>query len=246
MVHLYGMPAKMHEIKKISIEYDIPIIEDAAEALGSSIRDKKCGSFGDIGILSFNGNKIITTSGGGAIISNNKKFIEQAKHLSNQARDNFIHYEHSKLGFNYRMSNVLAAIGLGQMKVLNTRIKTRRKNYNFYKNFFENLKKLNFLEERIERGKKVYSNRWLTTVLINDKNIKVEEVIKSLNKVNIEARPLWKPMNLQPILKKFKYFGTNLEKKLFDRGLCLPSGSRLTYSQKKRICEKLKNILNLK
>jgi dTDP-4-amino-4,6-dideoxygalactose transaminase len=244
LVHLYGMPAKVGEIKKVAKEFDIPIIEDAAEALGSSISGKMCGSFGDIGILSFNGNKIITTSGGGALVSNNKKYIELARHLSQQARDNFIHYEHSTIGYNYRMSNLLAAIGLAQMEVLNERIKLRRKNFQNYERLFKKNKNLNFQRERIENKNKIFSNRWLTTVTINNKESSINQIVKFLDKENIEIRPLWKPMNLQPILKKFKYFGESLEEKLYSRGFCLPSGSNLSMSDKRNIYKKLSKILN--
>lgn len=246
VVHLYGMPAKMNEIKKISKKFKIPIIEDAAEALGSSIENKKCGSFGDIGILSFNGNKIITTSGGGAIISNNQKYIDEARHLSTQARDNFIHYEHSKIGYNYRMSNLLAAVGLGQMKVLDERVKARRKNFTYYKNIFKNLKKLNFLDERIEGSLKIHSNRWITTAVINENNDApdISQMVKLLNDKNIEIRPLWKPMNLQPILSQYQYYGTGLEEKIYNKGFCLPSGSNLSILDKKKIHTNLLKILN--
>ncbi len=247
VVHLYGMPAKMYEIKKISKEFNIPIIEDAAEALGSSIEKKKCGSFGDIGILSFNGNKIITTSGGGAIISNNKKYIDEAKNLSTQARDNFIHYEHSKIGYNYRMSNLLAAVGLGQMKVLDKRVKSRRKNYRFYKEIFKRFKELNFLDERNQGSRKIYSNRWITTVVIKEINNipNINKIVKLLNSDNIEIRPLWKPMNLQPILKQYKYYGSGLEEKIYNKGFCLPSGSNLSKRDKNKIFTKLSKILNI-
>lgn len=246
VVHLYGMPAKMNQIKKISKQFNIPIIEDAAEALGSSIENKKCGSFGDIGILSFNGNKIITTSGGGAMISNNKKYIDKARHLSTQARDNFIHYEHSEIGYNYRMSNLLAAIGLGQMKILDERVKARRKNYSYYKKIFKDLKKIKFLEERTKGLLKIQPNRWITTVLIkdNDEGIKINQIVKLLNDKNIEIRPLWKPMNLQPILSKYQYYGTGLEEKIYNKGFCLPSGSNLSIMDKKKIYTNLIKILD--
>ena len=247
VVHLYGMPAKMYDIKKISKEFSIPIIEDAAEALGSSIGNKKCGSFGDIGILSFNGNKIITTSGGGAIVSNNKKYIDEARHLSTQARDSFVHYEHSKIGYNYRMSNLLAAVGLGQMEVVDDRVKARRKNYEYYKKIFKNQIKLNFLNEKAKGPIKIYSNRWITTVVLNENKtaLKINKIVKLLNQENIETRPLWKPMNLQPVLSHYKYYGTGLEEKLFNKGFCLPSGSNLSIADKKRIHEKLSKILNI-
>ena len=247
VVHLYGMPAKMHDIKKISKEFNIPIIEDAAEALGSSIGGKKCGSFGDIGIFSFNGNKIITTSGGGAIVSNKKKYIDEARHLSKQARDNFLHYEHSKIGFNYRMSNLLAAIGLAQMEVLDDRIKARRQNYIYYKKIFKKHNNLTFLPERIDNRNKIFSNRWITTLVVNKNNgtLNVNKIARSLNKINIEIRPLWKPMNLQPILRKYKYYGTGIEEEIFDKGFCLPSGSNLSNENKKTIYKKFSRIVKI-
>ena len=246
VVHLYGMPAKMLEIKKISKEFNIPIIEDAAEALGSSIGGKKCGSFGDIGVLSFNGNKIITTSGGGAIVSKYKKYIDEARHLSKQARDNFLHYEHSKIGFNYRMSNLLAAIGLAQLEVLDKRVRARRNNYIYYRKIFKRNNVFNFLNERIESSNKIFSNRWITTLVVNKDNepINVNKIVRSFNKMNIEIRPLWKPMNLQPILKKYKYYGNGIEVKLFEKGFCLPSGSNLSNDEKYKIYKKFSKILN--
>ena len=233
VVHLYGMPAKMKEIEAIAKRHEIPIIEDAAEALGSTIDGKACGSFGKFGILSFNGNKIITTSGGGALLSNDENAIAQARFLATQAKDIAPHYEHSTLGYNYRMSNISAAIGVGQLQVLEERIKARRANYNFYKELFNEVEGVEFLEE--PQG--FYSNRWLSCVLFNQaKNalLSSEPFRKHLGENNIESRPLWKPMHMQPLYKDALYFGGKVSENLFQKGLCLPSGSNLTLQTRKR------------
>ncbi len=241
VVHLYGMPAKMDEIIDLSKKYEIPIIEDAAESLGSKINDIPCGCFGDLGILSFNGNKIITTSGGGAILSSNKKMIEKARFFSTQSKDKAEHYQHSQVGFNYRLSNISAAIGLGQLSVLNKRILSRRRNYDFYYSFLGAIDGITFLNE----PKGVFSNRWLTTLLINRekfKDLDSRKIRLSLDAENIESRPLWKPMHLQPVFKDCLYFGSNISEALFNEGLCLPSGSNLTEIDKNRIKNSLIRI----
>jgi len=231
MVHLYGMPAKIEEIIEIANKYNIPVIEDAAEALGSKYKGVKLGTFGKFGILSFNGNKIITTSGGGALISNNKDDIEKARFLSTQARDNAPHYQHSHIGFNYRMSNIVAGIGRGQMTVVDERVKQRRTNFKFYKDIFSNIEGVKLLEEP---NSDFYSNFWLTTVLFNNES-KREKLRLELEKENIESRPLWKPMHLQPIFEKYPKYVNGVSQKLFENGLCLPSGSNLTEGEKNRI-----------
>ncbi|MGN6211740.1 aminotransferase class I/II-fold pyridoxal phosphate-dependent enzyme [Parafilimonas sp.] len=227
-VHLYGMPCKMHEILSIANEYEIPVIEDAAEALGSMYFGKKTGTFGTISILSFNGNKIITTSGGGAIVSNNKTYIERAKFLSTQARDPAPHYEHSHIGYNYRMSNVCAGIGRGQMTVLEDRVKKKRAIFKNYQAALNNISGISFQNE----PENFYSNRWLTTILIDSAKtphtINNEHIRLVLEKSNIESRPLWKPMHLQPVFKDAAFYGDRTSDKLFEQGLCLPSGSNLT------------------
>ncbi|HLD53072.1 MAG TPA: DegT/DnrJ/EryC1/StrS family aminotransferase [Sediminibacterium sp.] len=241
VVHLYGMPAKMAEIVKIADEFQIPIIEDAAEALGSFYQNKACGSFGKFGILSFNGNKIITTSGGGALCSNDKLLIDKSRFLATQARDQAPHYQHSEIGFNYRMSNVLAAIGRGQMKVLKDRILKRRENYQFYFNQLSSIEGIKFLEE----PKESLSNRWLTTILVDPKKTNGcdrEKIRTQLEKVNIETRPLWKPMHLQPIFKDFPYYGSDVSEQLFDIGLCLPSGSNLVFEDLDFVVNSIKNL----
>ena len=225
VVHLYGMPAKIQEISAIAKKYEIPVLEDAAEALGSSINGVKCGTFGDISILSFNGNKIITTSGGGALVSKNTDWVKKATFLATQARDPAPHYQHSHIGYNYRMSNICAGIGRGQMRVLDERVNQRRSNFNFYKEALSKLEGFTFLKE--PHG--YFSNRWLTTILIDSAKAGVtrEQIRLALEKKNIECRPLWKPMHLQPIFASSLYFGKSVAKNLFEMGLCLPSGSNL-------------------
>lgn len=238
-VHLYGMPAKMNEIMAIANEYDIPVIEDAAEGLGSHINGKYLGTFGQIGVLSFNGNKIITTSGGGALISDHKEYVDEARFLSTQARDNAPHYQHSKIGFNYRMSNISAGIGRGQMEVLNDRIQQRRKNFDFYVNALKDIKAISFLHE----PPNYFSNRWLTCILVNPTyGISREDIRLALEAENIESRPLWKPMHLQPVFEHCQFFGDGSSEALFNNGLCLPSGSNLSDNDLNRVVENIKRL----
>jgi dTDP-4-amino-4,6-dideoxygalactose transaminase len=230
LVHLYGMPARIEEIMRIADRYGIPVIEDAAEALGSSFKGKKLGTFGDLGIYSFNGNKIITTSGGGALVSKNEAWIKQAKFLATQARDPAPHYQHSQVGFNYRLSNVCAGIGRGQLRVLEERVHQRRANFEFYKNSLGHLPGLQFLKE----APNGFANRWLTTVLVDPaltKGTTREAVRVALEKENIESRPLWKPMHLQPVFSDAQAYVNGTSEKLFTNGLCLPSSSSLSKSQ---------------
>ena len=239
LVHLYGFPAKLNEILEISEKYDIPIVEDAAEAIGSKYNNQPLGTFGEIGIFSFNGNKIITTSSGGALISKNKDYVAKAKFLSTQARDNFPHYEHSEIGFNYRMSNVCAAIGIGQIEVLESRVKKRREIHNFYRKKLSSISFISFLNDI--QG--FYSNRWLTTILINNNSeIKREDVRLELLKNNIESRPLWKPMHIQPIFNSYDNFNNGVSEDLFNRGLCLPSGSNMDENDLCRVVEIIKGL----
>ena len=242
VVHLYGMPAKMKEIMAIAQRYSIPVIEDAAEALGSFIDGQACGSFGDFGVLSFNGNKIITTSGGGALLSNNTKALEKARFLATQAKDQAPHYQHSEMGYNYRMSNIAAAIGVGQLKVLNERVAARRANHEFYMDLLDAVPGISFLPE----PKGYSSNRWLSCVLIDEQKAgrTAEEVRLHLEQDNIESRPLWKPMHLQPLFESAPYYGQRVAATLFDNGLCLPSGSNLTDREKERIASQLKTVFS--
>ena len=244
-VHLYGMPAKMNEILTIAKEYDVPVIEDAAEALGSSIENKPCGSFGDFGILSFNGNKIITTSGGGALISENEEMIEKARFLATQARDSAPHYQHSHIGYNYRMSNVLAGIGRGQLEVLNDRVAARRDNFERYKQYFSKHNNAGFNIQFQEEPEGFYSNRWLTCILVDpttNKGLTREEIRLTMDEENIETRPLWKPMHQQPVFSSSKSYLNGVSDKLFENGLCLPSGSNLTEAEFSRILSCLDTI----
>ncbi len=243
-VHLYGMPCKMKEILAIASEFGIPVVEDAAEALGSTINGKACGTFGEIGILSFNGNKIITTSGGGALIADKEQYVSRARYLATQARDPAPHYQHSVIGYNYRMSNVCAAIGRGQMEALPERVKQRRANYAFYYNTLKDLPGISFLPEAAGN----FSNRWLTTILVDPgaAGTSREVLYEALAKDNIESRPLWKPMHLQPAFKDYPYYGDDTADLLFKNGLCLPSGSNLTNDDLNRIVTIIKNVFTKK
>jgi dTDP-4-amino-4,6-dideoxygalactose transaminase len=234
-VHLYGMPAKMDEITKLASIYNIPVIEDAAEALGSSLYKRACGTFGLMSALSFNGNKIITTSGGGALVSTSDNYIIQARFLATQARDAAPHYQHSKIGYNYRMSNIAAGIGRGQMEVLDERVAQRRANNKRYREFFTGVDGITF---QTEPDSDYFSNYWLTAILIDPVKtggISREDVRLALDLDNIESRPVWKPMHMQPVYEGTKFFGSGVCERLFEQGLCLPSGSNLTEEEFDRI-----------
>jgi dTDP-4-amino-4,6-dideoxygalactose transaminase len=240
-VHLYGMPAKMDEILQIAAEYEIPVIEDAAEALGSVYKDKACGTLSRLGVLSFNGNKIITTSGGGALIGDDEETIRNARFLASQARDPAPHYQHSHIGFNYRMSNVCAGIGRGQMQVLHCRISQRREIYQRY------LKQLSVLPgvQFITEPEDCFSNRWLTTILVDPAlsgGIDRETVRQILEKANVESRPLWKPMHMQPVFAGAPAYINHVSENLFKQGLCLPSGSSLLPEQLDYIASLIKAL----
>lgn len=241
LVHLYGMPAKYNELFEIADHYRIPVIEDAAEALGSKYNNANCGTLGLIGILSFNGNKIITTSGGGALVSNNSEYIERAKFLATQARDKAPHYQHSVVGYNYRMSNIVAGIGRGQLEVLEDRILARRENNLFYRRVLSDYDFISFQDEPAGH----FSNHWLTTIVIdqNKYNIDSEQIRLRLESENIESRPFWKPMHLQPVFAGFPAYINGVSERLFNHGLCLPSGSNLSDKEKERITYCITNIL---
>ncbi len=232
-VHLYGMPAKMEQITAIARTYNIPVIEDAAEALGSSINGRRCGTFGDIGVLSFNGNKIITTSGGGALVSHSADLVKDARFLATQARDEAPHYQHSKIGYNYRMSNICAGVGRGQMQILAKRVQQRRDIFGQYYSHLSGRKGIHFVAE----PGVYFSNRWLTTILINgqEAGFTREDLRLALEKENIESRPLWKPMHMQPVFEAYPFYGDGTAENLFSNGLCLPSGSNLTNDDMARI-----------
>lgn len=238
-VHLYGMPYKVAEITNISREYGIPVVEDSAEALGSTYKNIKCSGLGDIGILSFNGNKIITTSGGGALVTKNAAFKKKAVFLATQARDEAPHYQHSHVGYNYRMSNVLAGIGRGQMEVLDDRVMARRANFEFYAERLSHIPEIEFLWE----PEGYFCNRWLTCILTP--SFEVREKIREVLLIDdIESRPLWKPMHLQPIFKQYPSYIDGTSEKLFERGLCLPSGSNLSTEDLERITTQILKLFN--
>ena len=244
-VHLYGMPAKMDEIQQLADLYNVPIIEDAAEALGSRFKNQKCGTFGLMAALSFNGNKIISTSGGGALVSKHKQYIDQARFLATQARDEAPHYQHSQIGYNYRMSNIVAGIGRGQMEVLDERISQRRANFKRYNTFFAGVDGIGF---QTEPDTDYFSNYWLTAIRIDPVKtggICREDVRLALDAENIESRPLWKPMHMQPVYEGTKFFGTGVCEELFENGLCLPSGSNLTNVEFDRIFSALSIIFKV-
>jgi len=243
VVHLYGMPAKIAEITAIASKYNIPIIEDAAEAIGSEYDGKKCGSFGDISILSFNGNKIITTAGGGALVSDNKDYVDNARFLSTQAADKAVHYQHSQIGYNYRLSNILAGVGLGQLEVLESRVASRRKVFSRYVEAFSGIDGIKFHQEPEPKFK---SNRWLTTIVIDSDltdGITREDIRLGLEKENIESRPLWKPLHIQPVFLSCPSYINDVSYNLFINGLCLPSGSSLTDNDLSRIIDCILKIL---
>lgn len=241
-VHLYGVPYKVAEIRSVADKYEIPVLEDSAEALGSTYKGQKCGTFGDIGVLSFNGNKIITTSGGGAIVTRSKELKDRAVFFSTQSRDNAPHYQHSEIGYNYRMSNICAGIGRGQMEVLDKHIALRRAMNAFY---VKTLSGIEGVEVFSTTDTDIFSNYWLSALLIDPSktNSKTREDLRLyLEKFNIESRPLWKPMHLQPIFEKYPYYGTTVSEKLFENGLCLPSGSNLDDNDRQRLANALKDF----
>ena len=245
-VDLYGQSCDYDDIIYLCNKYNVILIEDAAEALGSEYKNKKCGVFGSLGILSFNGNKIITTSGGGMLVSNNGTLIRKAKFLSTQAREPVLHYQHKELGYNYRMSNILASIGRGQLEVLDQRVESKRKIFNFYYDKLSKIDGINFMPE-VSNCK---SNRWLTTLTINSNILSVNpiDIIEALERENIESRPLWKPMHMQPLYKKCTYITSekniDISKKMFESGICLPSGACLREEDQNNIIDIVINTIN--
>lgn len=241
-VHLYGMPYQIEAVRAIADKYQIPILEDSAEALGSSYKGQKCGTFGDIGVLSFNGNKIITTSGGGAIVTKTLALKEKAIFYATQARDAAPHYQHSEIGYNYRMSNICAGIGRGQMEVLDAHVALRRKMHTFYVALFKGISGVTVFTAP---NADYFSNHWLSAILIDPiktNGITRETLRLALEAENIESRPLWKPMHLQPIFEKYPYYGNKVAETLFENGLCLPSGSNLTEEDRGRIAKVIKSV----
>ncbi|MEA2042153.1 MAG: aminotransferase class I/II-fold pyridoxal phosphate-dependent enzyme [Bacteroidota bacterium] len=243
LVYLYGMPAKIEEIFNIAKRYNIPVIEDAAESLGSKYKGQMTGTFGKFGVYSFNGNKIITTSGGGALVSDSEEDISKARFLATQARDAAPHYQHSEVGYNYRMSNIVAGIGRGQMMVLPERVKQRRKVHEFYLDLFSHIPEVNVFHEPNDD---FYSNHWLTAITINPnkKNITPKIIMDAMADENIECRPLWKPMHMQPIFENSPAYTNGLSEDLFRTGLCLPSGSNMSDNDLERITQVLNNVFS--
>jgi dTDP-4-amino-4,6-dideoxygalactose transaminase len=234
-VHLYGMPFKADEVMAVAKKYGIPVLEDSAEALGSTYKGRKCGTLTDVGVLSFNGNKIITTSGGGALVAKSRELKDKAVFLATQARDNAPHYQHSEVGFNYRLSNICAGIGRGQMEVLDKHIALRRDMHNFYCEYFADIAGVEVFSEP---NPDYFCNHWLTSITVDPEKTsgKTREDLRlALEAENIESRPLWKPMHLQPVFEKYPYYGGNVAADLFEKGLCLPSGSNLAAVDKQRI-----------
>jgi len=242
-VHLYGMPAKMQEIRQIAAEYDIILIEDAAEALGSTYMGKACGGLGDMGILSFNGNKIITTSGGGALIANDEEKVKKARFLSTQSKEPAPYYLHLETGYNYRMSNICAGIGRGQMEVIDKRVQQRRHHFESYQKALGEIPGIFFLNE----PEGFFSNRWLTTICLDEKIFGEgfnEKLRVELETYNMESRPLWKPLHQQPVFENCKAYQNGVADQLFATGLCLPSGSNMTDETREMVIQKIKSFIS--
>lgn len=245
VVHLYGVPCQIELIRLIANKYEIPILEDSAEALGSRYKGKSCGTFGDVAVFSFNGSKVVTTSGGGAIVTRTKERKEKALFLATQAKDKKTYYQHSEVGYNYRMSNISAGIGRGQMEVLDKHINLRRKMNEFYVNLFEDIPCVTVFKADDETS---FANCWLTTIIVepnNNKGITNEVLRLALESDNIESRQLWKPMHLQPIFEKYPYYGNNVSEGLFKNVLCMPSGSNLTDKDRERIVVAVNSIFKV-
>lgn len=242
VVHLYGTPAKMDEIIKICKKHNVPLIEDAAESLGSIYNGQQTGTFGEYGVFSFNGNKIITTSGGGMLVSNNEDGIKKVRFWSTQSKEPVRHYEHKEIGYNYRMSNICAGIGRGQLKVLDKRIEKKTEIYNKYKNELEKVKEIKM--QPIPKNTK--PNHWLSVMTIDkDSKVKPLNIMETLEKENIDSRPVWKPMHLQPVFKEYDFItakndGTSVSEDLFNRGVCLPSDTKMTEEEQERVIDIIK------
>lgn len=237
VVHLYGLSAKLDEVSKLCDQYNVTLIEDAAESLGTLYKGKHTGTFGKYGVFSFNGNKIITTSGGGMLVSDDEERIKKVRFWSTQARDQARHYQHSEIGFNYRMSNIVAGIGRGQLKVLDQRVDKKRYIFNFYKEHLKDLPGIEFMPENDWNT----PNFWLSSITLSGK-IRPLDIMLALEKENIESRPIWKPMHLQPVFEQFDYIGTNVGQSLFENGVCLPSDSKLSDFDLKRISIIIKSL----
>lgn len=245
-VNLYGQPAKMDDLISICSQYNVPLIEDAAESLGAKYKGKASGTFGEFGIYSFNGNKIISTSGGGMLISNHTDALKKARFLATQAKDAAPYYQHSELGYNYRMSNIVAGIGRGQLEVLKERVNQKRAIFKIYQEELAGLPAINFMPELT----KTFSNRWLTAITIDTEktDITINKLLRLLESENIEARHVWKPLHMQPLFAKYRYYphgsSENVAEKLFDTGICLPSGSNMTLEDQVRVINSIKQAVS--
>ncbi|GMG69715.1 aminotransferase class I/II-fold pyridoxal phosphate-dependent enzyme [Tetragenococcus halophilus] len=237
VVNLYGLAAQLDEIVAICNEYNVTLIEDAAESLGTTYKGQATGTFGKYGVYSFNGNKIITTSGGGMLVSNDKEKIEKVRFWSTQARDKARHYQHSEIGYNYRMSNIVAGVGRGQLKVLNNRIQKKRYIHDFYKQELKEFSNISFMPEN--EGSE--SNFWLSVVILKNKD--TNELIDALDEANIESRPVWKPMHLQPVFANYDYIGGEVSEELFKKGICLPSDTKMEDEDLYRVTSVIKRVL---
>lgn len=238
VVHLYGLSAKIDEIKAICEEHNVPLIEDAAESLGTIYKDKWTGTYGDYGIYSFNGNKIITTSGGGMLVSDNKEGIEKARFWATQAREQAVHYQHEDLGYNYRLSNVLAGIGRGQLMVLEDRVEKKRQIFNRYVEAFKDIEEITFIKETENER----ANYWLSAIILESNTITPTMIMDALNKENIESRPIWKPMHMQPVFEQYDVIGGEVAESYFDKGLCLPSDTKTTQEEQDKVIEIIKSV----
>lgn len=237
VVHLYGLSAQLDEIISLCEEYDVTLIEDAAESLGTTYKGRYTGTFGKYGVYSFNGNKIITTSGGGMLVSEDEERIEKVRFWSTQARDKARHYQHSEIGYNYRMSNIVAGIGRGQLKVLNDRIAKKNYIHEFYKRELSNISQISFMPEN-DWSK---SNFWLSAIILD--NVDPNYLMDELEKENVESRPIWKPMHMQPIFVEYDFIGTNIAEKLFETGVCLPSDTKMTDEDLYRVSNTIKRAI---
>lgn len=237
VVHLYGLSADMDKITELCRKHNVPLIEDAAESLGTYYKGQHTGTFGDYGIFSFNGNKIITTSGGGMLVSNNEEKIAKARFWATQSRDQARHYQHSELGFNYRMSNVVAGIGRGQLKVLDKRVEKKREIFAYYKRELEGLDGIDFMP----KNEWDEPNYWLSSITLNGK-VRPIDIIEALEKENIESRPVWKPMHMQPFFEKYDFVGNGVSEDLFENGVCLPSDTKMTPSDLERVVNNIKKL----
>jgi len=238
IVHLYGLAAKIDEIKAICEKHNVPLIEDAAESLGTIYKDQWTGTFGDYGIFSFNGNKIITTSGGGMLVSNNEEGIDKAQFWATQARESARHYEHKEIGYNYRMSNIVAGIGRGQLKVLEERVQQKRHIFDTYKEGLKDIEEISFISEMTNER----ANYWLSAILIDSDTVKPGMVIDALEEENIESRPIWKPMHMQPIFTDYDAIGGEVAEEYFEKGLCLPSDTKMTDEDLERVIQIIKSL----